>query len=156
MLRKFIDVVCLPSVRQFCRCQVARIVVLLVWLPAAAEGADADKASIRVQPDLCMTTAQQPRCELTVAIDWQAPEAADFCVRDSLPDSPAVRCWQQAETGAATDSRFVDRSFEYLLTDDQEAAGERTVAARARVKVLAARSTDRRRNRRRRHVWSVL
>jgi len=134
---------------------------------AAAEGAVETNASavasaeVRVRPDVCVTTAAQPSCDVTMTLNWQAADVADYCIDSvelakSSSGSDEIACWQQQRAGTAQEQRSIARSFEYQLVEPLPPGRQRKIRARTKVVVVAARSKDKRRNRRRRHVWSVL
>ena len=109
-----------------------------------------DPIDMTVKPELCITTKRAPTCFMDIQIEWRSSTADDYCLHCSLVDGP-LACWDNATLGTHTDPRTVEADFTYAMTEEG-ASGELGVVE---VKVLAAESSDRRRNRRKRHVWSV-
>jgi len=106
-----------------------------------------------VKPQLCITTVQRPACAVEVALSWQAPAPGDHCVFSDQSEAPRA-CWQASATGAMTENQVLKQNRSYWLTATDAARAQRL--AQVEIKVVAAKSSDKRRNRRRRHVWSVL
>jgi hypothetical protein len=122
---------------------------LLVVLPSSGQ---ADYRLV-VKPQLCITTVQRPACAVEVELRWQAPALGDHCVFSDQGEAPRA-CWQASAAGSMTENQVLEQSRSYWLTATDAKAQQRL--AQAEIKVLAAKSTDKRRNRRRRHVWSLL
>ena len=115
----------------------------------AAQGDDA--AKITVQPSLCVLAPTQSACDLRMTVRWRSSRSASYCVWNALQKNE-LRCWQDATEGEVVDARKIDASLAYWLTDQL-----RTLRlAETEVKVLKAKSADRRRSRKRRHAWSIL
>ncbi len=130
-----------------------RILALLFLLPLAALADDADNesATLSVRPMLCIVDQRTPVCDMQFVIAWESGESGYYCVFSEL-ESDAVRCWSEARSGETTDERNVAESFSYWLNQGED----EPVLAKATVDVLQKSSSDRRRNRRTRHVWDIL
>ena len=63
-----------------------------------------------------------------------------------------MRCWARALSGSHSQRREVSEAFAYWLG----APGGAERVAEVKIEVLRVGSTDRRRERRTRHVWDVL
>ena len=124
---------------------------LAIAFLAALGAAANDEVLLTVKPTLCLTTPRQPSCDITFAIAWQAGKHGDYCLRNDL-SSADLECWLASMSGTKEDERRVDASFTYWMAPP----GLPDRLAEAAVKVLAVKSEDRRRNRRRRHAWSIL
>ena len=122
----------------------------MLWALAMAA---ASEPVLTVRPDLCVVTPQQPQCSVDFRLRWQVPGSGDYCVLASPEPERPLQCWVAARRGTHGESRVVTRSFDYLL---ERSGANGAPLVRTPVQVLPARSDDRRRNRRRRHVWSVL
>jgi hypothetical protein len=120
----------------------------LVSLPAAA--AD-PPVRLVVKPLLCVIDKNASACTVTFDIRWKSVLAAEYCLNDEAQPAP-LRCWPRATAGELQHERLVAQDFSFWLTPP--AGGER--AAEAKIEVLRVGSTDRRRERRTRHVWDVL
>ncbi len=111
---------------------------------------------LMVKPQLCITTVQRPACAVEVELSWQAPTLGDHCVFSDQGEAPRA-CWQTSAAGLMTENQVLEQSRSYWLTAaDANDAKNQPRLAQTEIKVLAAKSTDKRRNRRRRHVWSLL
>jgi Protein of unknown function (DUF3019) len=127
----------------------------LALMTFAASGAAAQtedrRVTLTVKPVLCITDRQNESCALSILVVWRADAAGTFCLHNDLVEGP-VRCWQRAVTGMVMEDRVVEQTFRYWLTD-----GTTDVRlAEATLDVMTAESDDRRRHRRRRHVWDIL
>ena len=130
-----------------------RFLPLLLLLPVATFAQDdvGDAATLTVKPLLCIVDARTPACDMQFMIAWESDDSGYYCVFSELePD--ALRCWSEARSGETTDERTVAETFSYWLNQGED----EPVLARATVDVLQKSSSDRRRNRRTRHVWDIL
>ena len=130
-----------------------RLLALLMLLPLAtfAEDDVDNAATLTVRPLLCIVDARTPACDMQFVIAWESDDSGYYCVFSELePD--ALRCWSEARSGETTDERTVAETFSYWLNQGED----EPVLARAKVDVLQKSSSDRRRNRRTRHVWDIL
>ena len=118
-------------------------------LPAVAVPAE-PPVQLIVKPLLCVLDRQSTSCEMTFDIRWRSLLAGVYCLHDSAQPAP-LQCWAAAMTGALTRQRAVGEDFVYSL---RESGGDR--ATEVKISVLRVDSTDRRRDRRSRHVWDVL
>jgi len=118
-------------------------------LPAA--GADLPAARLVVKPLLCVTDKDVPTCSMNFSIRWKSDIAAEYCLNDSTLAAP-LRCWTTASSGTHEQQREVSEAFIYWLG----VPGGVQRLAEVKIDVLRLDSTDRRRDRRMRHVWDVL
>jgi hypothetical protein len=126
--------------------------LLAAWLfhtPAIA----ADPAPVRlvIKPLLCVLDKTATTCSVTFDIRWKSALPADYCLADSVNPDP-LRCWQRSVTGDMKHERSFSDDFAFWLTPP--AGGARL--SEVKIEVLRVGSTDRRRERRTRHVWDVL
>lgn len=117
----------------------------------SANAADAAVARLFVKPLLCVTDRESTVCSMNFNIRWKSEVAADYCLNDSTSSTP-LRCWTSAIGGTHEQKREVSEAFVYWLG----APGGAQRVAEVRIDVLRLDSTDRRRERRMRHVWDVL
>jgi hypothetical protein len=122
---------------------------LAVGLPAA--GADVPAARLIVKPLLCVLDRESPVCSMTFNIRWKSEVEREYCLNDSALSTP-LRCWPTTLSGAHSQTREVSEAFVYWLG----APGSAQRAAEVKIEVLRLDSSDRRRDRRARHVWDVL
>ena len=130
-------------------CRVLVACGLLVNLPVPA--ADIPAARLIVKPLLCVIDREAGQCAMTFRIRWKSEAAAEYCLNDSALSTP-LRCWPTATTGTHDQKREVNEAFVYWLG----APGGTERAGEVKIDVLRLDSTDRRRERRARHVWDVL
>ena len=121
----------------------------LMALPAAA--ADPAPVRLNVKPLLCVLDRNATACTVNFDIRWKSASAAEYCLNDEAVAVP-LRCWPSALTGEHRHERLVTQDFVFWLSPP---AGSARVAE-AKIEVLRVGSTDRRRERRSRHVWDVL
>lgn len=125
------------------------VVACLAALPAAA--ADPPPVRLFVKPLLCVLDKDATACTVTFDIRWKSTLAGEYCLNDEAQPAP-LRCWARATSGEHRQERLVAQDFTFWLTPP---AGTERVAE-AKIEVLRVGSTDRRRERRSRHVWDVL
>ena len=104
-----------------------------------------------VKPLLCVLDKNATSCAVTFDIRWKSVRAGEYCLIDEAQPAP-LRCWPSAVSGEHSQERLVTEEFTFWLTPP---AGTERVAE-AKIEVLRVGSTDRRRERRSRHVWDVL
>ena len=122
---------------------------LLAGVPAL--GADAAVARLFVKPLLCVTDRDSTVCSMNFDIRWKSEVAAEYCLNDSARNAP-LRCWSSVTSGTHQEKREVNEAFVYWLGSP----GSVQRVAEVKIDVLRLDSTDRRRERRMRHVWDVL
>jgi hypothetical protein len=116
-----------------------------------ATAADPAPVRLAVKPLLCVLDKTASSCMMTFDIRWKSVLANEYCLNDSTQGGP-VHCWTRAVTGVHTLKREVSEEFVYWLgaPDGADHLSE------VKITVLRVGSTDRRRERRTRHVWDVL
>jgi hypothetical protein len=122
---------------------------VLASLPAAA--VELPAARLIVKPLLCVIDREAGQCSMTFRIRWKSVAAAEYCLNDSALSTP-LRCWPSAASGSHDQKREVSEAFVYWLG----APGGTQRTAEVKIDVLRLDSSDRRRERRARHVWDVL
>jgi hypothetical protein len=126
------------------------IVASCFWaLPVVA--ADPAPVRLNVKPLLCVLDKDATSCAVTFDIRWKSQTAAEYCLNDEAQPAP-LRCWANALSGEHQQDRLVTQEFTFWLSPP---AGKERVAE-AKIEVLRVGSSDRRRERRSRHVWDVL
>jgi hypothetical protein len=129
----------------------AGLVLAAVCGAPSATHAQDGRVALHVKPVLCITDRREDACMLSIAISWQSDGAGAYCLHSDLAEGP-IRCWRGAASGAVVEERVVEESFTYWLT----AGASDARVAEATLEVMTMGSDDRRRNRRRRHVWNIL
>ena len=133
------------------RCRAAVIFFAFAGLATPVEGRD-DPVVIRVKPVLCITDERTPQCEMSLIVDWKSRHPGDYCLYNDFSANEPLDCWQAQTAGRHVEDRIVDETFSYWLTR----GGVDMRLAEAQVEVMSTESSDRRRHRRSRHVWSIL
>jgi hypothetical protein len=116
----------------------------------APSGAAEPRAKLTAKPVLCVLDKDQTSCKMTFDVRWKSLLAGDYCLNDSFLSAP-LRCWAAVRAGEHKIEREVSEEFLFWLGDP---SGDRL--AEVKVSVLRVGSSDRRRERRTRHVWDVL
>jgi hypothetical protein len=104
-----------------------------------------------IKPLLCVIDKDGSSCAVTFDIRWKSLSPAELCLNDSVQTTP-LRCWPRSVAGEMKQERVFSEDFRYWLSPP---AGAEPVAE-VKIEVLRVGSTDRRRERRTRHVWDVL
>jgi len=131
---------------------LARLTMFAISLTALqAVAADPAPVRLNVKPLLCVLDKNATACAVTFDIRWKSALAAEYCLNDQAAPTP-LRCWPSAVSGEHRHERVVTEDFLFWLSPP---AGTPRVAE-AKIEVLRVGSTDRRRERRSRHVWDVL
>jgi len=123
---------------------------LLLPVLALAEDPAANDFQLTVKPVLCITDNRNPDCDMSFLVIWQSGERGYYCLYNDFAAVP-VRCWSEERTGQLDDDRIVQDTFSYWMTGDDTDIRLAEVV----VEVLRMDSDDRRRKRRKRHVWDI-
>jgi len=123
---------------------------LLLASPASAADSPGP-VKLVIKPLLCVIDKGATSCAVTFDIRWKSPQPAEYCLSDSVQTTP-LRCWPRALAGEMKQQREVSEDLRYWLSPP--AGTERL--SEVKIEVLRVGSTDRRRERRTRHVWDVL
>jgi hypothetical protein len=129
----------------------ARLALFLSCFTALQAFAAEPPVRLNVKPLLCVLDKNATSCAVTFDIRWKSVLAAEYCLNDGAQPAP-LRCWPSALSGEHSQERLVTEEFVFWLAPP---AGTERVAE-AKIEVLRVGSTDRRRERRSRHVWDVL
>jgi hypothetical protein len=106
---------------------------------------------LNVKPMLCVLDKNASACTVSFDIRWKSTLPAEYCLNDEAELAP-LRCWPSALSGEHRQERVVTEDFRFWLAAP---SGTERVAE-AKIEVLRVGSSDRRRERRSRHVWDVL
>ncbi len=134
---------------------IALLVAGAVLAPATARPAEPAPVQLIVKPLLCVLDRQASSCLMGFDIRWRSLLAGAYCLHDSAEPAP-LYCWASAITGTLTRQRVVSEDFVYLLKETGLKEGGVERVSEVKISVLRVDSTDRRRDRRSRHVWDVL
>jgi hypothetical protein len=125
---------------------------LMLAFASFPAGAAEPPVKLAVKPLLCVLDKDATSCTMTFDIRWKSLIAGEFCLNDTLAAEPRM-CWGSGQTAGSTrERREVSEEFMYWL--GVPAGTERL--SEVKISVLRVGSTDRRRERRTRHVWDVL
>ncbi len=129
-----------------------RLSLLIAGCFTALHATAADPpVKLNVKPLLCVLDKDATACTVTFDIRWKSESAAEYCLNDEAQAAP-LRCWPSGLSGEHRHERLVTQDFLFWLSP---ASGTERVAE-AKIEVLRVGSSDRRRERRSRHVWDVL
>ena len=136
---------------EFLRLRTVVAIVLCALARVTTATAAEPPLKLAVKPVLCVPDKDATSCKMSFDIRWKSVLAGDYCLNDSFLSAP-LRCWASATAGDERVQREVSEDFQFWL-----GAPDDTVhLAEVKVSVLRVGSTDRRRERRTRHVWDVL
>jgi hypothetical protein len=136
---------------EFLRLRLCAAIVLCTLAGVTTTSAAEPPLKLAVKPVLCVLDKAATSCKMSFDIRWKSVLAGDYCLNDSFLSAP-LRCWAGAKTGDERVQRDVSEDFQFWLGAPEDAAH----LAEVKVSVLRVGSTDRRRERRTRHVWDVL
>ena len=104
-----------------------------------------------VTPKLCITDNADKTCELSLDFEWQTNDQGDYCLINKN-DELKLQCWRQDTQGQWQTETQVQNQDIFWMTEE----GRAEPLAEAVIEVLSTFTEDRRRNRRRKHVWSIM
>jgi hypothetical protein len=136
---------------EFLKVRTLAALALCALARTATTSAAEPPLKLVVKPVLCVLDKDATSCKMSFDIRWKSVLAGDYCLNDSFLSAP-LRCWAGARTGDERVQRDVSEDFQFWLGAPDDAAH----LAEVKVSVLRVGSTDRRRERRTRHVWDVL
>jgi Protein of unknown function (DUF3019) len=128
------------------------LLALALLLPALTSAAESEGEEMRltVRPVLCITDSRNPGCEMSFLVVWSSGTTGYYCLFNDFAEAP-VRCWNEERTGRLNDERTVLENFSYWMTGSDRSSR----LVQVDVEVLRMDSDDRRRKRRKRHVWDI-
>jgi hypothetical protein len=130
----------------------ATLAIATCFIVSAAPSVAAEPPlKMAAKPVLCVLDKDATSCRMSFDIRWKSVLAGEYCLNDSFLTAP-LRCWASARTGDTRIERVVSEDFLFWL--GVPAGAEHL--AEVKISVLRVGSTDRRRERRTRHVWDVL
>jgi len=123
----------------------------LVVVLAAASPMLFAQAELSVKPKLCITDSADKTCEMALDFFWRTQDNGNYCLVSKSREA-TLQCWQQDNQGQWQATQDVSDQDLFWLTED----GELQPLAETSIEVLSTYTEDRRRNRRRKHVWSLM
>ena len=133
---------------------IPRALLLLLTLLPLTVAADTDVADrsmrLTVKPVLCITDNRTPSCRMSFLVLWESAQTGYYCLFSDFGEAP-IRCWSDEHSGGTEDERIVQNDFRYWMQDDSS----ELQLAFVTVEVLRLDNDDRRRKRRKRHVWDL-
>lgn len=131
-----------------------RLLCLLLLAPTLAVHAAIEKpdGSIVASPKLCVVRTEGEWCTVDVELVWQANAEQHYCIRKSRQEA-VLQCWPAARVGEFLDHVKARGNIAYQLvwlSDGVEYALDEDTLT-----VVHVIPDDRRRARRRKHIWSV-
>jgi hypothetical protein len=124
----------------------------LLALLFTAPGFAADPPiKLMIKPLLCVIDKDATSCAVTFDVRWKSAQPGEYCLNDSVKPAP-LHCWTRTVSGNTRHERVFSEDFSFWLAEPT--GGPRL--SEVKIEVLRVGSTDRRRERRTRHVWDVL
>lgn len=123
-------------------------------LNAQAPTVEPPKAELAVKPKLCVIRSGEEHCDVKIRVEWRADRPDLYCVFSKGNKEP-LQCWDEAQFGDMLDELNASSNKEYRLEWMDSESGKTAVLAAAGIKVVVIVPADRRKQRRRRHIWSV-
>ena len=117
----------------------------------AASASWADAMALAVNPHLCITDSPEKTCTMALEFFWQSNTEGNYCLAQK-ENQEVLQCWQQDKKGQWQAQKIVQDQEIFWMTNK----GEQIPLAAVVIEVLTTFSEDRRRNRPRRHVWSIM
>ncbi|MFK7730232.1 MAG: DUF3019 domain-containing protein [Pseudomonadales bacterium] len=108
--------------------------------------------SIAANPKLCIVRTEGEWCTIDVELAWQSNTDQHYCIRKSEQEA-VLHCWPSARLGEFLDRVKAKKDTAYQLvwlSDGVEHALDEDT-----LNVVHVVPEDRRRARRRKHIWSV-
>ena len=127
------------------------LLILTLMFAAVPAAANDNAVTLSIKPLLCVTDKREDVCKLTFLVLWEASRAGRYCLYNDFSETP-LDCWVASAAGRFSEDRVVTDRFQYWVTG---ADGKQRLAE-ATVEIMTMDSSDRRRQRRSRHVWSIL
>ncbi len=122
------------------------VCVVLTWAACLSQAAE-----LTIKPKLCITDSPEKICRLPLEFVWQTDNQGNYCLVQET-NRNTLQCWQQDRQGQWQSTQQVNDQEVFWLTQD----GQTRPLAEAAIEVLSTYTEDRRRNRRRKHVWSLM
>lgn len=104
-----------------------------------------------IKPLLCVLDKNAATCAITFDVRWKSARPAEYCLGDNKTPAP-LHCWPRALAGDLKHERRFSEDFTFWLSPPTGGVH----VSEVKIEVLRVGSTDRRRERRTRHVWDVL
>ncbi|WP_317931334.1 DUF3019 domain-containing protein [Halioxenophilus sp. WMMB6] len=104
-----------------------------------------------MNPQLCITDSADKSCAMVLKFEWQSATTGDYCLVEK-ESQIALQCWRENRAGQWQEQTTVHDQQIFWMTE----SGDKVPLAQAAIEVLSTYTEDRRRNRRRKHVWSLL
>ncbi len=125
---------------------------LLLGGHAFAQPQPKPQAELEISPRLCIVPRGEQECRVDVELRWHAEQKQAYCVYKQQLEQ-ALQCWSEVAFGELLDALIARSDTRYRLVWDDD--GKLVALDEAVLKVVSVVPEDRRRQRRRRHVWSV-
>lgn len=127
------------------------IVIALAALLPLGHAQAADDISLSVSPTLCITDSPEKTCDMALEFYWKSDTPGHYCLIEDKSHT-ALQCWQEDSEGHWQSEQTVSDREVFVISED----GQVAPLAQVEIQVLTTYSEDRRRNRRRKHVWSLM
>lgn len=102
------------------------------------------------KPLLCVTGDSDNRCEIDLLLAWETSDVGRYCLFLHQNEN-ALQCWLQHSQGQWRETKTIQHYAHFWMSRGKTDKK----LAEVRVDVLNINPKEKRRNRRRRHVWSL-
>lgn len=115
-------------------------------------GSQAPTGKVQLKPSLCIVKRGEKNCRIDLDVRWSASQPNEYCVFRQKEAKP-LQCWENLSSGQHTDSLLAANNQNYQLVWLSDSA--KVALGQAVLQVVNVVPDDRRKQRRRRHIWSV-
>lgn len=128
------------------------MVLCVLFTSGLTMAQSAPEAKLTLKPKLCIVKRGAAACSTDVDVRWSATQQNTFCLHRA-GQAVALQCWSKDNVGQFIDQLVARQDTPYWLEWKTDLGD--VEAARAILKVVSVVPEDRRKSRRRRHIWSV-
>lgn len=107
--------------------------------------------SLKIRPHLCLRYAKQDQCRIDVIIDWNSNQSANYCLHSSQDAAP-LQCWDSSRKGKRSELRIINSDLTYWLSFK----GQQSRLTERVLNIATLVNDERRAQRQRRHIWSLI
>ncbi len=116
-----------------------------------ASAVEKNYITLKVKPSLYVLGKKQKPKQHRLLVTWKSQVSKTLCLY-SDQKKPPLKCWKNASKGQFTDNPVITKNIHYILKEKNNPE----LLAKTKFVVMSSLFKDRRKQRRRRHVWSIL
>lgn len=106
--------------------------------------------SLKAKPLLCVTDNENNECDIDLSVVWKATDIGRYCLF-LHEEKGALQCWLEHNNGQWEKRKTIKNYAHFWMSRGKTPQK----VAEVKVDVLNINPREKRRNRRRRHVWSL-